>query len=63
MPAADTTYYAIWTDLGEVNFSHLQNTFGGSYPITISEYQSSISISANSQTKLSENFKGKGPAP
>jgi uncharacterized repeat protein (TIGR02543 family) len=63
MPAMNLTYYAIWTNLNEVKFSHLQDTFDGSYPISISEYQSSISKSANSETKLSGDFKGKGPAP
>jgi uncharacterized repeat protein (TIGR02543 family) len=63
MPAGNTTYYAIWTNLNEVKFSHLQDTFGGSDSITISEYQSSISKSANSETSLSGDFKGKGLAP
>ena len=63
MPESNNTLYAKWTDNTIVKFSDLQNTYGGSYPITISEYQASISKASMSLTSLIIDFKGKGPAP
>ena len=63
MPAADTTLYAQWNQISDVKFSYLQNTYGGSKPISISAYQAYISKLAKTPTKLSFDFKGKGPAP
>lgn len=63
MPASDKTLYAKWTDNNIVKFSDLQDTYGGTYPIYMSEYQASISKASSNLTKLMIDFKGKGPAP
>jgi hypothetical protein len=59
---ADATLYAIWTEnTGQkVSFSELQTVFGGSHPISMSEYQVNIGKTANTLTTLSGDFKGKG---
>ncbi len=63
MPSANKTLYAKWIDNVMVKFSDLQNTYGGTNPISISEYQSLISKASATETKLVSDFKGKGPAP
>ena len=63
MPASDVTFYAYWTDNSNVKFSNLQTTYGGSGQISISAYQAFISKQASTETKLSQDFKGKGPVP
>ena len=64
--AAAENYFAIWTDNANntVRFSELQTVFGGSYPISISEYRTqSEQTTANSRITVSTHFKGKGVAP
>ncbi len=65
MPVNGRILYAVWTENtnGQVRFSELETVWGGTNPISISEYQSSIGIALNAQTALSADFKGKGPAP
>lgn len=63
MPSSNNTLYANWTDNNIVKFSDLQDTYGGTYPIYMSEYQASISKASSNLTKLMIDFKGKGPAP
>jgi hypothetical protein len=64
--AANQTFFAIWTENtnGSVSFSELQTVFRGENPIRISEYRTeSGQTIANSEIRLSANFKGKGPQP
>ena len=62
---ADQTFFAIWTvNTNGIRFSELQTVFGGENPIRISEYRTeSGQTIANSEIRLSANFKGKGPQP
>jgi uncharacterized repeat protein (TIGR02543 family) len=62
MPVGGRTLYAIWTENANktVSFSELQTVFGGSHPISMSEYQVNIGKTANTLTTLSGDFKGKG---
>ena len=47
-----------------VRFSELQTVYGGTNPISISEYRTqSEQTTADSKITLSANFKGKGPPP
>ena len=64
--AGNENYFAIWTvnTNNVVRFSELQTVYGGTNPISISEYRTqSGQTTANSKITLSANFKGKGPAP
>lgn len=63
MPLSNKTLYAKWSDNIIVKFSDLQDTYGGSYPIRLSEYQASISKQNSILTKLKLDFKGTGPEP
>jgi uncharacterized repeat protein (TIGR02543 family) len=66
MPVGGRTLYAIWTENTgkKVSFSELQAVFGGSHPISMSEYRAqSGQTTANSIITLSTHLKGKGPAP
>ena len=62
---ADQTFFAIWTpNTNGIRFSELQTVFSGENPIRISEYRTeSGQTIANSEIRLSANFKGKGPQP
>ena len=64
--AADENYFAIWTDNANntVRFSELETVFGGTNPISISEYRTqSGQTTAGSIITVSTHFKGKGVAP
>jgi hypothetical protein len=64
--AANAILYAIWTEnTGQkVSFSELQTVFGGSHPISMSEYRTqSGQTTAGSIITLGTHLKGKGPAP
>jgi hypothetical protein len=65
MPVNGRILYAVWTENtnGEVRFSELQTVWGDTNPISISEYQNKIGKATNTETALSADFKGKGPAP
>jgi hypothetical protein len=66
LSTSDVNLYAIWTDNANntVRFSELQTVFGGSNPISISEYRTqSGQTTANSRITVSTHFKGKGVAP
>lgn len=55
-----TTLYANFTKTNTIKFSDIQSTFGGINPISISEYQTNISKTANTETNFSIDFIGKG---
>ena len=61
----DKNFVAIWSgNTDGIRFSGLQTVFGGENPIRISEYRTeSGQTIANSEIRLSANFKGKGPQP
>lgn len=64
--AAAENYFAIWTDNANntVSFSELETVFGGTNPISISEYRTqSGQTTAGSIITVSTHFKGKGVAP
>jgi hypothetical protein len=63
--AANQSFFAIWTpNTNGIRFSELQTVFRGENPIRISEYRTeSGQTIANSEIRLSANFKGKGPQP
>jgi len=64
--AGNENYFAIWTvnTNNVVRFSELQTVYGGTNPISLSEYRTqSGQTTANSKISLSANLKGKGPAP
>ena len=64
--AGSVTVYAIWTDNANntVRFSELEKVFGGTNPISISEYRTqSGQTTVGSIITVSTHFKGKGVAP
>jgi hypothetical protein len=64
--AGNENYFAIWTvnTNNVVRFSELQTVYGGTNPISLSEYRTqSGQTTANSKISLSANLKGKGPVP
>jgi uncharacterized repeat protein (TIGR02543 family) len=65
MPVDGRTLYAVWTENANktVSFSELQTVFGGSDPISMSEYRTESGKTGTTEIKLSGDLKGKGPAP
>jgi uncharacterized repeat protein (TIGR02543 family) len=62
MATSNITLYGKWFANGNIKFTDLQNTYGGTNPISTNEYQSYILQANNTKVSLKANFIGTGPA-
>ena len=73
MPVDGRTLYAVWKDntttapsgkpTTGIYFRDFSDTYGGTDPISINEYQTNVGKTANTQISVGTDLRGKGPAP